>query len=231
MAVHHAPNALPLAPDSVSMPAFLAPRPNWRRLAIAILPLLLLSACATTPPSNPDNLCDIFYEKDGWFEQAKQTEQRWGTPIHVKMAIMRHESSFRHNAKPPRHYVLGFIPWGRISTAQGYSQALNGTWARYQTENKRIRASRNSFNDSLDFIGWYLDTSKRQIGLSPNDTYSHYLAYHEGQTGFKNGTWKAKPSVQRYAQKVAATANRYQSQLNGCREGLENRRAWWWPFG
>lgn len=202
-----------------------------QRLGLLVFMVLSLAACATTPPSNPDNLCDIFFEKDGWYEQAKLTRERWGTPIHVKMAIMRHESSFRHNAKPPRHYVLGFIPWGRISTAVGYSQALDGTWARYQKENKRIRANRRDFDDSLDFIGWYLHTTKRQVGLSLDDTYSQYLAYHEGQVGFKNGTWKAKPSVQRYAQKVTATANRYQSQLNQCRDGLENRGPWWWPFG
>jgi hypothetical protein len=192
---------------------------------------LLLSACATTPPSNPDNLCDIFYEKGDWYDQAKRTEERWGVPISVKMAIMRHESSFRHDAKPPRDYFLGFIPWGYISTAEGYPQALDGTWAWYQRENKRSRANRHNFDDSLDFIGWYLYTSKRQIGLSADDAYSHYLAYHEGQTGFKRGTWKAKPSVQRYAQKVAATAHRYRSQLSACREGLDNRGAWWWPFG
>lgn len=213
------------------MLALLGPRHLTQRLAVVSVLAMLLASCATTPPSNPENLCDIFYEKDGWYEQAKRTEERWGAPIHVKMAIMRHESSFRHNAKPPRYYFLGFIPWGYISSAEGYSQALTGTWARYQKENKRRSANRRDFDDSLDFIGWYLHTSKRQIGLSPNDTYSHYLAYHEGQNGFKKGTWKAKPSVQRYAQKVAATANRYKSQLNQCREGLDNRGPWWWPFG
>jgi hypothetical protein len=201
-----------------------------KRLAPIGVAALLLAACATTPPSNPDNLCDIFWEKDGWYEQARRAEQRWGVPIPVKMAIMRHESGFRHDAKPPRYYFLGFIPWGYISSADGYPQALDGTWRRYQRENNRRAASRQDFDDSLDFIGWYIHTSKRQIGLSANDAYSHYLAYHEGQVGFKNGTWKAKPSVQRYARKVAATASSYASQLDECREGLENPGPWWWPF-
>lgn len=212
------------------MPTFTGYWRFGRRIALFLMAALSLAACATTPPTNLDNLCDIFYEKDGWYEQAKQTQKRWGTPIHVKMAIMRHESGFRHDAKPPRYYFLGFIPWGYISSADGYPQALDGTWRRYQKENNRRAASRHDFEDSLDFIGWYLDTSKRQIGLSPGDTYSHYLAYHEGQNGFKRGTWKAKPSIQRYAQKVATTANRYKVQLNECREGLDNRFRWWWPF-
>ncbi|MGI9498409.1 MAG: transglycosylase SLT domain-containing protein [Geminicoccaceae bacterium] len=212
------------------MRALLVPRHTGRRLGVLLVTALSLTACVTTPPSNPDNLCDIFYEKDGWYEQAKRTEKRWGAPIHVNMAIMRHESAFRHDAKPPRYFFLGFIPWGYISSAEGYPQALDGTWARYQKENRRTAASRQDFDDSLDFIGWYLHTSKRQIGLSLGDAYSHYLAYHEGQNGFKRGTWKAKPSIQRYAQKVAATANRYQSQLSECRDGLENPGRWWWPF-
>ncbi len=212
------------------MPGLTRPRHTGTRFGLLLFTALSLTACATTPPSNLDNLCDIFYEKNGWYEQAKRTEQRWGTPIHVKMAIMRHESAFRHNAKPPRYYFLGFIPWGYISSAEGYPQALDGTWRHYLNESGRRGASRGDFNDSLDFIGWYLNKSKSQIGLSPGDTYSHYLAYHEGQKGFKKGTWKAKPSVQRYAQRVATTANRYQSQLNECRAGLENSGRWWWPF-
>jgi len=212
------------------MPGSIRPRHPWQRPALFLVTALSLTACATTPPSNPDNLCDIFYEKNGWYEQAKHAQERWGTPIHVKMAIMRHESAFRHNAKPPRYYFLGFIPWGYISSAEGYPQALDGTWRRYQKENNRRAASRHDFDDSLDFIGWYLHTSKRQIGLSLDDAYSQYLAYHEGQTGFQRGTWKAKPSVQRYAERVAATASRYQSQLGECRTGLENPGRWWWPF-
>ena len=212
------------------MQALPEPRHLLKRLALVLIAALSLSACATTPPSNPDDLCDIFYEKDGWYEQAKRTEQRWGAPIHVKMAIMRHESAFRHDAKPPRYYFLGFIPWGYISSAKGYPQALDGTWERYRRENGKHRASRRDFYDSLDFIGWYLHTSKSQIGLSLSDAYSHYLAYHEGQTGFKRGSWKAKPSVQRYAQRVAATATRYRQQLDQCRDGLENPGRWWWPF-
>ncbi len=212
------------------MQALPGPRHLSRRLGLLLGAALSLTACATTPPSNLDNLCDIFYEKNGWYEQAKRTEKRWGTPIHVKMAIMRHESAFRHDAKPPRYYFLGFIPWGYISSAEGYPQALDGTWKHYLNESGRRGASRGDFDDSLDFIGWYLNKSKSQIGLSPGDAYSHYLAYHEGQNGFKRGTWKAKPSIQRYAQRVAATASRYQSQLSECRTGLENPGRWWWPF-
>ena len=110
---------------------------------------------------------------------------RWGTPIHVKMAIMRHESAFRHDAKPPRYYFLGFIPWGYISSAEGYPQALDGTWKRYLNEVGRRGASRGDFDDSLDFIGWYLTKSKDQIGLSFGDTYSQYPRLSRGPDRFQ----------------------------------------------
>ena len=61
------------------------------------------------------------------------------------MATIYTESSFRHNAKPPRKWYLGFIPGKRASSAYGYSQALDGTWDRYQKETGRWGASRTDF--------------------------------------------------------------------------------------
>ncbi len=83
----------------------------------------MLAGCATAPPKQQDNLCEIFREKSGWYEDAKDMEEEWGTPINVAMAIIKQESSFRHDARPPKDYVLGFIPWGRVSSAYGYAQA------------------------------------------------------------------------------------------------------------
>ena len=39
-------------------------------LFITVTSLLVLSGCSTLPPRNPDNLCDIFYEKDDWYDAA-----------------------------------------------------------------------------------------------------------------------------------------------------------------
>jgi hypothetical protein len=159
-----------------------------------------------------------------------QAEERWGVPIPVKMAIMRHESAYRHNAKAPRRYVLGFIPWGRQSSAFGYAQAIDGTWAHYQTDVGRSYAYRDRFDDAVDFIGWYLATSKKQNGISHLDVYSHYLAYHEGHSGFRKGSFQGKPRLLRYAREVEQTAARYRQQFAACRADLERPRRWWWPF-
>ena len=67
---------------------------------------MLLSSCATSPPRNADNICDIFEEKDDWYDAAADMRDNWGVPIHVPMAMMYQESSFRSDALPPRDYVF-----------------------------------------------------------------------------------------------------------------------------
>ena len=97
-----------------------------------MLTLLLSAACTTAPPENVENICAIFEEKRGWYKSAKKSEKRWGTPVHVQMSIIRQESTFQADARPPRGQLLGFIPWKRPSNAYGYAQALDGTWDWYR---------------------------------------------------------------------------------------------------
>ena len=53
-----------------------------------------------------------------WFETATDMKEKWGVPIHVPMAIMYQESSFKAKARPPKDYFFfGLIPWGRVSSA------------------------------------------------------------------------------------------------------------------
>lgn len=117
------------------------------RLSMPAL-LLALAGCATKPPANPDNLCEIFREKPKWHEAALKMQQRWGAPVQVPMAMMYQESSFKHDALPPRYYFLGFIPWGRVSSAYGYAQAKDETWADYKREAGGWGASRDDFADA-----------------------------------------------------------------------------------
>src|SRR3546814_10437304 len=43
--------------------------------------LMVLTGCATTPPSNPDNLCAIFREKPDWYDAAVDVRDKWGVPV------------------------------------------------------------------------------------------------------------------------------------------------------
>ena len=129
-------------------------------------------------------------------------QQRWGAPVQVPMAMMYQESSFKHDALPPRYYFLGFIPWGRVSSAYGYAQAKDETWADYKREAGGWGASRDDFADALDFMGWYIQKSQRVNGVSKWDAYGQYLNYHEGWGGYRNRSYDAKPWLKNVSQKV-----------------------------
>ncbi|WP_231569107.1 hypothetical protein [Photobacterium gaetbulicola] len=198
------------------------------RLALLFCAAVLLSGCATPPPKDHSNLCNIFREYPRWYEAARDMEAEWGTPMQVAMAFVKQESSFRHDARPPKNYVLGFIPWGRVSSAYGYAQAQDPAWSDYQKAT-RNGGSRTNFADSLMFIGWYTHETQRQLGISKWDTYNQYLAYHDGRGGYRRGTYKSKPTLLRVSRRVEQQAKDYGWQLKQCRQELEDNRSWW-PF-
>lgn len=181
-----------------------------------LLCVFLLSGCATSPPSSPENICSIFQEKPSWRKAAQNTQKKWGVPPQITMAIMYQESSFRHDAIPPRRYLLGFIPWGRVSTAYGYAQAKDETWADYKKEAGRVLARRDNFSDALDFMGWYIHKSQQVNGTSKWDAYGQYLNYHEGWTGYKKRSYDSKPWLKQVATKVQSRAERFGSQYRSC---------------
>lgn len=187
--------------------------------------IAVLGGCATAPPKDQSDLCEIFREKPGWYEDAVDMQDEWGTPIQISMAFVKQESSFRHDAKPPKDYLLGFIPWGRVSSAYGYAQAQDPAWEDFQKATGH-GGSRTDFADSLMFIGWYTSETQRQLGVSKWDAYNQYLAYHEGRGGYKRKSYQAKPSLIRVARKVEQQAKDYGWQLKQCRQELENNRSW-----
>ena len=79
-------------------------------------------------------------------------------------------------------------------------------WGEYKAERGRLFKSRSDMEDALDFIGWYNQKSSRELGISRNDAQQLYLAYHEGRGGYRRGTWKSKPDLQRVAKRVEDTA-------------------------
>lgn len=191
------------------------------------LPALLVAACVTTPPTNVEDICAIFEEKGGWYDAAKDSEERWGTPVHVQMAIIHQESTFEFDAKPPRRKLLGFIPWLRPSDAYGYAQALESTWQRYEDETGRPFADRDNFADAIDFVGWYTDMAQETAGISKWDPYNQYLAYHEGPTGWSRNSHRGKRWLRQTAQRVDTRAREWGAQLDRCEDDLDDG---WWFF-
>ncbi|SHI02865.1 transglycosylase SLT domain-containing protein [Pollutimonas bauzanensis] len=184
------------------------------------LPLLLLAGCATTPPADPENLCAIFREKPDWHKAAVKVRDKWGVPPQVPMAMMYQESSFRYDALPPRYYFLGFIPWGRVSSAYGYAQAKDETWSDYQREAGSWLSSRDDFGDAMDFMGWYISKTQRLNGISKWDGYGQYLNYHEGWTGYRNRSYDGKAWLKRVASQVKTRAERFGAQYKSCEKEL-----------
>lgn len=204
----------------------MASRANFAIVHIVGLLLLLVAGCASVP-KNTEDICAIFDEKGKWYRAAKKSEQRWGTPIHVQMSIIRQESSFRFNAKPPRKKILGIIPWRRPSNAYGYAQALESTWQSYKDDTGRSFADRDDFKDAIDFVGWYTDKSQKIAGISKWDPYNQYLAYHEGQGGWQRKSYASKAWLKETARKVDYRAREWGAQLKSCENSLDDG---WWIF-
>ena len=191
------------------------------RYLFALSCLLLATACSTSTsrPSNPEDLCAIFREKSDWYEAALAMNQKWGTPVQVPMAMMYQESSFKYDAQPPMRYFL-FIPLGRASSAYGFAQVKDETWADYQRETGNSWADRDDFADAIDFMGWYSYKTSRVNKISPNDAYNQYLNYHEGWGGFRRGTHYQKRWLLKTSRVVESRAKRYAAQFQQCRSSL-----------
>ncbi|QYJ76410.1 MULTISPECIES: hypothetical protein [Shewanella] len=191
----------------------------------ALTPLLLLAllgGCASAPPKDPDNICAIFREHRSWYEAAIDTQEKWGVPVHVPLAMMYQESSFKHDAAPPMEYFLGFIPIGRASDAYGYAQAKTMTWDDYVRETGNSWSSRSDFDDAMDFMGWFITKTHKINGVSKWDARAQYLNYHEGWGGYRRGTHKSKKWLIKVAAKVDERSRRYAAQYKGCKEELDS---------
>lgn len=192
-----------------------------RYLKLAIV--MLVASCggggSFKAPRDLDNACSIVAQRPAYLRAMKAAERRWGVPVAVQMASIHQESKFVGNARTPHQYALGIIPIGRQSSAFGYSQALDGTWEEYLKQNGKGRARRDDIRDATDFMGWYMDTTARTLGVSKADAANQYLAYHEGRSGFARGSHLSKPWLLAVAGQVNQRAGMYQAQLSACGRG------------
>ena len=192
-----------------------------RNLGYSLVLLFLVSACSSVP-KNTQNSCGIFAEKYLWYKHAKNVSNKYGVPIHIQLAIIKHESGFNWLAKPKRQKLFKIIPYKRSSSSFGYSQAVKGTWKQYKMETNNSFAVRSRFKDSVDFIGWYVNKSFQLLKIPKNDAYRNYIAYHEGWKNYKN--YKNNPKVIILAKRVKETANTYKKQLRQCQKQLDKKK-------
>ena len=65
-----------------------------RRWLVALLMglVLMIGGCSLfspSPPSNQRNICEIFREEPQWYDYARASEEKWGTPIATQMAFVQ----------------------------------------------------------------------------------------------------------------------------------------------
>ena len=188
---------------------------------ITIFAFFLICGCSSIP-GNTSNSCKIFDERYLWYKYAKKVEKKWGTPIHIQLAIIKMESNFDWLAKPARQKIFKVIPYKRPSSSFGYSQAVKGTWEQYKKETGNKLATRVRFKDSVDFIGWYTNKTETILNVSKKDAFKQYLAYHEGWGNYKY--YKKNKKVIKLAKKVQKQSETYKKQLLRCKNLLNKNK-------
>ncbi len=186
-----------------------------------LISLFILISCSSIPKNTSDG-CSIFSERYLWYKHAKKTEQKWGTPIYIQLAIIKMESDFDWLAKPARQKIFKVIPFKRPSSSFGYSQAVKGTWKQYKDETNNKLATRTRFKDSVDFIGWYTNKTEKILKVSKKDAFRQYIAYHEGWGNYKN--YKNNPKIILLAKKVEKQSKKYKDQLSKCSKSLNRKK-------
>ena len=192
-------------------------------LILLSIVLIFVIACSSMNVENSEDSCILFKEKKHWYKATKKSYDKWHTPIALQLSIINQESSFKQFAKPKRNKLFGVIPFSRPSTAFGYAQITNPTWEWYKSHTGKSNASRANFSDITDFIGWYSEQTTKMLGISKNDFYNQYLAYHEGHNGWKKKSFNSKKWLLDAAKNVETTANIYNNQLKQCESQLNKK--------
>lgn len=164
-----------------------------------------------------DDACAIKKQRKSWYKDMAKVQRKWGVPVSVQMATIYQESKFDGKARTPFVWKAGVVPMGRLSSAYGYSQAIDSTWDWYRKDQGKRGAKRDNFGDAVDFMGWYMDQSYRKNGIAKTDAYRQYLAYHDGHAGFARGSYRKKAWLPPVARSVEQRAILYQTQLRSCR--------------
>ncbi|MCP8352625.1 hypothetical protein [Candidatus Synchoanobacter obligatus] len=190
----------------------------WKAINATLL--LILAGCGRFPPDTYDNhICQVVQSHWGWAKPLRHVSEEYHISPGLVLSVIFHESSFRAQARPERKSVLGFVPW-TVSSAYGYGQIKDETWAWYKSHRPGYFQSRTQFSDTVDFIGWYYQIFRRKNPLeSFNDMQvarDFYFAYHEGLGGYQRKTYASQAWLINKAERVAKRASEYNQQLVNC---------------
>jgi len=184
---------------------------------------IFLSSCNSVP-KHTSNACKIFSEKYLWYKHAKKSSEVYGAPVHIILAFINKESGFNRWAKPKRKKLFKILPYKRPSSSFGYSQAVKKTWKLYKKETDNPLALRTRFKDSVMFIGWYMNKTKKINKIPLNDSYRQYLNYYLGWGSYAKKMYKKDKNAIIFAKSVEQQSRIYKSQIMDCKKILDRKK-------
>ena len=175
-------------------------------------------------PKYPNNACKIFGERYLWYKHVKKSSQKYDVPVHIILAFVNKESGFNRWAKPKRTKLFKVVPYKRLSSSLGYSQAIKKTWELYKAETDNPLALRTRFKDSVMFIGWYINKTNKINKIPRNDSYRQYLNYYLGWGDYAKKVYKVDKKSVIFAKSVEKQSKIYKSQLRECQKSLDRNK-------
>ena len=208
-------------------------RRRWLGAGLVAVLLLALAAAGCTPsvPDRQQDLCAVFHQHPDWFDYAREAEDTWDVPIHILMAFVHHESRLSERcAAAPQVRSLGH-PMGprlvRQGVRPGAGPGLGGLHERARFllaqplgHGRRPRLHRLVQPRDVARAGDRQDRRAQPLSR-----------LSRGPHGYRRGSYKAKPALQRIARRVAETASSYEAQLERCESDFRCD-AWYqvWPL-
>ena len=190
---------------------------------IFIVIFLFVQSCSSVP-KYPQNACKIFGQNYLWYKSIKKSSDSYGAPIYIILAFVNKESGFNRWAKPKRTKLFKVVPYKRPSSSFGYSQAVKKTWELFKIETKNPLALRSRFKDSVMFIGWYMNKTKKINKIPLNDSYRQYLNYYLGWGNYAKKTYNTDKKAIIFAKSVEKQSKIYKNQLRECQKSLERKK-------
>ena len=210
----------------------IALRCSPRRLfaaALAATLVVFLTGCATAPPKRQGDICAVFEQHPDWYDHAPQVRQALGY------------SNARPNGLRPARVELPepreagaqefwFIPLGRPSSAKGYATGAGSRLGRIPGGAGRALPEPFGHGGRARFHRLVQLQDLARARCRSKRCPQSLSRLSRGRGGYRRGTWKNKPGVQRTAARVAEThgaidpsspvANRGSAAMPGIRYGL-----------
>ena len=94
----------------------------------------------------------------------------------------------------------------------------------YKTETDNPLALRTRFKDSVLFIGWYMNKTKKINKIPLDDSYRQYLNYYLGWGNYAKEAYKTDNNAIMFAKNVKKQSKIYKRQLIECQKSLDRKK-------